>query len=107
MAIEGLQSSVSGVELRRLCAARAEHHAKRSAEYRKQSEMFPDDANDESQLNAGKSSSSPRRDLLNKADDHADRGKFLAFVGEHVGHEETYDLSKSDLATLGIIKSGY
>lgn len=103
--IKGLEVTVKGTELRGLCETRAAYLEKRSGEYAKQAALFPDDQHDTSP--GASNTSSPRKNLQDKADDYSDRGRQMRFIAGHLVDAEDYQLDMGDLATLGITKRGY
>lgn len=105
--IEGLKLQISSDELKKISAARAEYHAKKSDWFKsKAKEIQPelDNFADEA-ANLGKYSNQGNvvENLATKSKHHEDKATLFRFMAEHVIPNETYSLSNEDLVRLEVI----
>lgn len=99
--IEGLKVTVSGTELRYLCAKQAEFHQGRSAAYAEQHRSLQ-----EAQIEAMTySNGDPKKALADKQAEHENKARELTFIAEHIKQDAEYLLDRAALSEIGVIRS--
>jgi hypothetical protein len=101
--IRGVQLHVPSVEVRKLAAAAAESHRKRAAVYESQLSNLKDAGEQPDQNVSHDFMSNAKR----RAESHRDRVNFFTFLAAHVPDGRTYELSISDLRTLGVTEEHF
>src|SRR3954467_12396035 len=101
--IQGLNVTVSGTEIRRICLDRASERRAKADMQRSNAKLL-----ESMPQNAGLTSQrDPKEDMLQSAGRYEDEASELEFIAQHVEILESYRLESNDLRKLGIVKSGW
>lgn len=104
--IEGLLVTVPGQELKALAWKRATYHRDRAVTYRNQAQALAD-AGIDAPAFATSGNLDPKVGSINKAKEHEQQGDEMDFIAYHIDVTAVYQLDRSDLERLGIVKSRY
>lgn len=94
--IQGLHFDVQSEELKDIISRQITKHVAKAKEYAGQLERL-------SGLETSGGSMDPKKDLEGHRTHHENSVKTLTFLRDHVVPNETYRLSESDLATIGLV----
>lgn len=100
--IEGLIVTLSGPELKKLCQDRVAHHLKRAKVYAEQIKGMKRNNIEAAAMTGG----NPIANLESRMNDHTEEAAEMNFISAHLDMKESYRLERSDLARLGVCKTG-